>query len=255
MVSDEENSAHQSSIDSLSSLVALRTEQLKQSVRNLERCYDITLESLGDALALKHLATQQHSKRVAAYSIGIARAAGMPRDQIAVLARGAFLHDIGKIGVHDSILQKPSALTPDETTSMREHCLLGYKMVKKIPFLAEAAEIIYSHHEWYDGTGYPRGLKGEEIPLGARLVAVANALDSIMSDLPDHPAQSYGAAREEIRHWAGRQFDPVVVNTLVSTPDKIWNDLRIEIEAQTASNPTSASLPKLRLVRSNVGRD
>ena len=242
MVPDEENSARQSNLDSLNSLVALRTEQLQQSIRNLERSYDISLECLGDALALKHLATEQHSKRVAAYTIGIARALGLPRDQIAVIARGAFLHDIGKIGVYDSILRKPSALTPDETASMREHCLLGYKMVKKVPFLAEVAEIIYSHHEWYNGTGYPRGLKGEGITLGARLVAVANALDSIMSDLPYHPAQSYGAAREEIRRWAGRQFDPAVVKTLLSTPDKIWNDLRIEIEAQTASNPPSNGL-------------
>jgi putative nucleotidyltransferase with HDIG domain len=231
MVPDEENSARQNNLDSLNSLVALRTEQLQQAIRNLERSYDISLGCLGDALALKHLATEQHSKRVAAYTIGIARASGLPRDNIAVIARGAFLHDIGKIGIHDSILRKPSTLTPDETVSMREHCLLGYKMVKKVPFLAEVAEIIYSHHEWYNGKGYPRGLKGEDIPLGARLVAVANALDSIMSDLPYHPAQSYGAAREEIMRWAGRQFDPAVVKTLLSMPDKIWNDLRIEIEA------------------------
>jgi len=229
MVSDEETSARPSYLDSLESLVAIRTDQLRKSIGDLERSYDILVESFGNALALKDAETEKHSKRVTAFTIALASAAGLPLDRIAVIARGAFLHDVGKIATHDVILRKPSELTSDEITTMREHCLRGYEMVKTVPFLVEAAEIVYAHHERYDGTGYPRGLKGDEIPLGARLVAVANTLDSIMSDLPYRPAQSLGAAREEIRRESGCQFDPAVVKTFLSMPDNIWDDLRRQI--------------------------
>src|SRR4029077_5228127 len=111
----------------------------------------------------------------------------------------------------EAILLKPGHLSPDEVVIMRQHCSHGYEMLRKIPCVAEPAEIVYSHHENYDGSGYPRGLKGKDIPLGARLVAVANTLDAITSDLPYRPAQSLSAAREEIRLWAGRQFDPEIV--------------------------------------------
>lgn len=205
---------------------------LKAAFSNLERSYDITLESLGDALNLKEATTEGHSRRVTAFTIAIARAMGLPRDQINTIARGAFLHDIGKMAVPDSILRKPGTLTPDETAIMREHCRLGYDLLKKIPFLAEPAEIVYSHHERFDGTGYPRGLRGEQIPLGARLVAVANSLDSITSDLPYRAKQSLQAAREEIAKWAGRQFDPEIVRTFLEMPDNSWEDLRREISAQ-----------------------
>ena len=115
---------------------------------------------------------------------------------------------------------------------MREHCYRGYQMLKKIPFLDEASDIVYSHQERYDGTGYPRGLKGDEIPLGARIFSVADTLDAITSDRPYRPAQTVAAAREEIRVWSGRQFDPAVVNTFLSMPENIWSDLRKEIDAQ-----------------------
>ena len=115
---------------------------------------------------------------------------GLSKDQIAVIARGAFLHDIGKMAVPDAILRKPGKLTPDEILIMQEHCYHGYEILKKIPFLLEAAEIVYAHQERYDGTGYPRGLKGEEIPLGARMFSVADTLDAITSDRPYRPAQS-----------------------------------------------------------------
>jgi|SRR5579863_2166097 len=116
---------------------------LKTALSNLERSYDITLESLGDALELKEASTEGHSKRVTAFTIGIAKAMGIPRERIGIIARGAFLHDIGKMAVPDSVLRKPDTLTPDETAIMREHCRHGYDMLKKIPFLAEPAEIVY----------------------------------------------------------------------------------------------------------------
>jgi putative nucleotidyltransferase with HDIG domain len=218
----------------LESLVDARTEQLQKAMTNLERSYDITLEALGDALDLKDAETEGHSKRVTAFTIAIARAMGLPRDQIAVIARGAFLHDIGKMAIPDAILRKPAKLDPDEVTEMREHPYRGYQMLKKIPFLTEAAAIVYSHQEFFDGTGYPRKLKGEEIPLGARIFAVADTLDAITSDRPYRKARSITEARKEIEIWSGRQFDPEVVRTFLSMPENIWADLRKDIDGQTS---------------------
>src|SRR2546430_429352 len=171
-----ENRAYQSNLESL---VAARTEQLRQAMTDLERSYDITLEALGDALDLKDAETEGHSKRVTAFTIAIARAMGLSAERIRVIARGAFLHDIGKMAIPDAILRKPGPLTEEERIIMREHCYRGYQMLKKIPFLAEAAEIVYAHQEHYDGTGDPRGLRRGDVPLGARLFAAADALDAI----------------------------------------------------------------------------
>src|SRR5271170_859912 len=168
-----ENRTYQTNLESL---VKARTDQLQTAMGNLERSYDITLQALGDALDLKDRETEGHSRRVTAFTIAIAKAMGLPRDQINTIARGAFLHDIGKMAIPDKILNKPGKLEPEEFTIMREHAHLGYQIVKKIPFLAEAAEIVYSHQEKFDGTGYPRGLRGEQIPLGARIFSVADTL-------------------------------------------------------------------------------
>ena len=224
-----ENRAYQSNLESL---VAARTEQLRQAMMDLERSYDITLEALGDALDLKDAETEGHSKRVTAFTIAIARAIGLPGDKIRVIARGAFLHDIGKMAIPDAILRKPGALNPEEVAIMREHCYRGYQMLRKIPFLSEAAEIVYSHQEMWDGSGYPRGLKGDQIPMGARLFAIADTLDAITSDRPYRAAQSFAAARVEIMKWGGRQFDPNAVKVFASMPESIWQDLRKEINSQ-----------------------
>src|SRR5690349_2494945 len=213
-------------------LVEARTEQLRKAMGNLERSYDITLEALGDALDLKDAETEGHSKRVTAFTIAIARALGLSSDEIRVIARGAFLHDIGKMAIPDNILRKPDKLTPEEVVIMREHCFHGYQILKKIPFLAEAAEIVYSHQERFDGTGYPRGLKREEIPLGARMFSIADTLDAITSNRPYRPAQTVEAAREEIERWSSRQFDPEIVRTFMAMDKNIWSDLRKEIDAQ-----------------------
>src|ERR1051326_2508953 len=224
-----ENRAYQSNLESL---VSARTEQLRQAMQDLERSYDITLEALGDALDLKDAETEGHSKRVTAFTIAMARAMGLPGDKIKVIARGAFLHDIGKMKIPDSILRKPGALTKEEIAIMQEHYYAGYQMLRKIPFLSEAADIVYSHQERWDGTGYPRGLKGTEIPMGARLFSIADTLDAIMSDRPYRAAQPFSVARDEIVRWSGRQFDPDVVKTFLTIPESIWHDLRKEIDQQ-----------------------
>jgi len=216
-----ENRAYQTNLEAL---VAARTEQL-------ERSYDITLQALGDALDLKDAETEGHSRRVTAFTIAIARQMGIPKHQVNVIARGAFLHDIGKMAIPDDILRKPAKLTTEEMRIMQEHCYRGYQMISRIPFLGEAAEIVYSHQERFDGTGYPRGLKGEEIPLGARIFAIADTLDAMTSDRPYRKAKSLTEARKEINDWAGRQFDPKLVEVFLGMDDKIWEDLRNEINS------------------------
>ncbi len=230
-----ENRAYQLNLESL---VEARSRQLKQALRDLERSYDITLEALGDALDLKDAETEGHSKRVTAFTIAISRAMGLSEDHIRVIARGAFLHDIGKMAIPDSVLRKPGPLTAEETQLMREHCYRGYQMLCKIPFLVDAAEIVYSHQERYDGTGYPRGLKGKEIPLAARIFAIADTLDAITSNRPYRAAQSFQAAREEITRWSGRQFDPEIVKIFLAMAPNIWSHLREQINCdRSRTNP------------------
>jgi putative nucleotidyltransferase with HDIG domain len=229
-----ENDAYRTNLEVL---VAERTQQWKMALSNLEKSYDITLEALGDALDLKDAETEGHSRRVTAFTIAIARKMGLPKEEVSVIARGAFLHDIGKIGISDAILFKPGQLTKEEMEIMKEHCYRGYKIVSRIPFLAEASEIVYSHQERYDGTGYPRGLKGEEIPLGARIFSIADTLDAMTTNRVYRPAQSFAAARKEILEWSGRQFDPEIVKVFLDMPDKIWEDLRKDINGPEKPMP------------------
>jgi HD-GYP domain-containing protein (c-di-GMP phosphodiesterase class II) len=145
------------------------------------------------------------------------------------IARAAFLHDIGKMAIPDMILRKPGPLTPEERDIMRTHCEIGYNMVTRIPFLREAAEIVLSHQEFFDGTGYPRGLRAEEIPLGARIFAVADALDAMISDRPYRKALPISYAQEEIQRCSGTQFDPKVVEVFVKMQSSLWTELRENI--------------------------
>ena len=234
-----ENRTYQTNLESL---VAARTRELRATVAELERSYDITLEALGDALDLKDAETEGHSKRVTAFTIAMSRARGLDNDQVRIIARGAFLHDIGKMAIPDGILRKPGPLTPEEVSIMREHCYHGYQMLKKIPFLKEVSEIVYSHQEKWDGSGYPRGLRGTQIPLGARIFSVADTLDAMTSDRPYRPAQTLQAAQKEITLYSGRQFDPEVVQTFLGMPDHIWDDLRKDIDNQIHGFGSGASV-------------
>jgi putative nucleotidyltransferase with HDIG domain len=225
-----QNRIYQSNLEAL---VDQRTKELRETIAELERSYDVTLEALGDALDLKDAETEGHSRRVTGFAIQIAHAMGLQPKAMHILARGAFLHDIGKMAIPDAILRKPDTLTEEETSITREHSYLGYKMLKKIPFLAESAEIVYAHQEHWDGGGYPRGLKGEEIPLGARIFAIADTLDAITSDRPYRRARSVDEARSEIALWSGRQFDPAVVDVFLSIPTSVWESLHHEINSQS----------------------
>ncbi len=233
---EETESYHQS----LEEMVRARTEMLRHAMEDLEHSYDVTLEALGDALDLKDSETEGHSKRVTAYAIALARAMGIPPEEIKIIARGAFLHDVGKMAIPDEILRKPGALDPHERELMREHCARGYQMLRKIPFLAGAAEIVFCHQEHFDGSGYPNGLRGREIPIGARIFAVADTLDAITSDRPYRQASDFDFAREEILRCSGTQFDPAVIEVYLKIPNELWQELRSEISGQDKHHPASA---------------
>ena len=218
--------------NTLEQLVDQRTGMLRDSMFELERSYDTTLEALGDALDLKDTETEGHSRRVTAYTIALARSMGIEHADIKSIKHGAFLHDIGKMAIPDAILLKPGRLNPDELAVMRQHCELGFNIVRKIPFLREAAEIVFSHQEHYDGGGYPRQLHGDEIPLGARIFAVADTLDAITSDRPYRPGSPFASARIEIARCSGTQFDPRVVNAFLGVPVRVWEELRDAIRGQ-----------------------
>ena len=213
----------------LEEMVKQRTKQLETAMRRIELTYDETLEALGAALDLRDNDTAGHSWRVTRYCLDIARTMNCSSDRLKNIARGAYLHDIGKIGVPDAILLKPGKLTEQETALMQAHARIGYDLVSRIAFLAPAAEIVLTHQERFDGTGYPQGLMGDEIPLGARIFAVADTLDAMTSDRPYRRALPYSAAREEIIRESGRQFDPEVVRVFLSISEQALEGIRLGI--------------------------
>ena len=220
--------------ENLEQAISARTGRLRATMHDLEKSYDITLEAMGDALDLRDSETEGHSRRVTAYTIALAREMGIKADELQMIARGAFLHDIGKIATPDAILLKPGKLDAAETVIMREHCTRGYEMVRKIPFLYAASEIVHAHQESFDGSGYPRGLSREEIPLGARIFAIADTLDAMTSDRPYRKGMSFVAARAEIARFSGRQFDPRIVEVFLGMPGELWGELRREVEHAAA---------------------
>ncbi len=213
----------------LEAMVAQRTKQLEAAMRRIEMTYDETLEALGAALDLRDTETAGHSRRVSRFCEVMARAMQCSEDEIRQIVRGAYLHDIGKIGIPDSILLKPAKLTPEEVAVMQTHARIGYDLVCRIAFLASAAAIVLTHQERYDGTGYPQGLMGEEIPLGARIFAIADTLDAMTSDRPYRRALSFADAEAEILRESGRQFDPRVVEAFRSVPPRVWEEIRLEV--------------------------
>lgn len=192
-------------------LVEERSKALNEALKNLGDLHGATLETLAMALDLRDQGTSGHSRRVADMTLGIAKAMGIGDEDLIQMEHGALLHDIGKLRIPDSILWKPSALTSEEWKIMRRHPEYGFDFVKKIGFLKGAADIILSHHEKFDGSGYPRGLKGKEISVGARIFSLVDAVDAIVHDRPYHRGTAFSVAREEILLRAGSHFDPELV--------------------------------------------
>jgi putative nucleotidyltransferase with HDIG domain len=210
----------------LEDIVVDRTLQLRTALGDVERGYEGTLSALGAAIDLRDNETGDHSRRVCLYSIEIAKALGCAEKEIVMIGRGACLHDIGKLAIPDGILMKPGPLTVDERRTMQTHSSIGYDLVHRISFLEDAAEIVLSHHERHNGSGYPHGLRETEIPLGARIFSVADTVDAMTSDRPYRRALPFEDALEEIESEAGQKYDPAVAKAFLGTPQAIWDSIR-----------------------------
>jgi putative nucleotidyltransferase with HDIG domain len=188
---------------------------------------DEALNALQQALDTRDLSTHLHSLRVACYAVKLGRMLGLTPTQLSTLQVGVVLHDIGKVHVPEEVLRKAGPLSEDEWKIMKRHAALGYGMVSVVPCLREAAAIVLAHHEWYDGRGYPYGLKGDDIPLGARILSVADALDALTAeDRPYRQAVSLELATEQINGKAGTQFDPAVMEAFSAIPLQEWQLLQ-----------------------------
>lgn len=209
----------------LEELVEQRTIELDKALNSLEAAYRSTLKALTAALETRDAETHGHSERVVTYSLRLGREYGLTSEQMKSLEFGSLLHDIGKIGVPDSILRKPAKLTEEEWVRMREHPLHGQQILRGIEFLQGASRVVAQHHEKWDGTGYPLGLRKEDIDICARIFAVADAFDAITSDRVYRRGKPYEAAAQELDDWAGRQFDPKVVEAFHRVPKEDWEEL------------------------------
>jgi response regulator RpfG family c-di-GMP phosphodiesterase len=230
----------------LEKMVGERTVLLEDALSHVEQTYADTVDALGAAIDLRDEQTAGHSRRVSLYSLKLLRAMNGSSQQMKSLAIGASLHDIGKLGTPDRILLKPGPLTIEERRVMQRHVQIGYDLVKRIPFLSEAAEIVLMHHERCDGSGYPQGLKGHEIPLSAKIFAVADSVDAITSDRPYRSAQSFEHARHEIERQTGRLFDPDVTRVFLNFPTEAWQS----IHEQAATIQLGAVLADIAIERS-----
>jgi putative nucleotidyltransferase with HDIG domain len=209
----------------------LRLEQSANELRaaELEESYTATLENLMTALDLRDVETFGHSLTVAKYCRVLAQLLGIKEPAtLDNIRKGALLHDIGKIAIPDAILKKPSRLSAAEWEKIKLHPVLGYGLIKEIKLVKEIGNIILYHHERYDGSGYPRGLKREAIPLEARIFALADALDAITSHRPYRKERDFRAARKDIRENRGRQFDPKIVDAFSSVKTEDWERIRYE---------------------------
>jgi putative nucleotidyltransferase with HDIG domain len=206
----------------LEELAAQRAVELDETLEEVENSYRATLKALIQALETRDFETLGHSERVVTFSLRLGHEVGLNKEALKNLELGALLHDIGKIGVPDAILRKPAALTEDEWDKMKLHPLHGQRILRNIGFLETARRLVVQHHEKWDGSGYPFGLRGEEIDLGARIFAVVDAFDAMISDRIYRRGRSFEAALEEIQKCAGTHFDPAIVEAFKRVPREDW---------------------------------
>ena len=204
-----------------------RNQHLEAAV--IERTSGL-LDGMVRALDYRDTETQWHSRRVSLYAKRLAEKVGIHGDELEMIGQGALLHDIGKIGVRDSILLKPGPLTPEEWVEMRLHPEIGMRMLSAIPYLKEATQIVYQHQERWDGKGYPRTLKGNDIVVGARIFSIVDALDAITSDRPYRKGRPLEIAKSEIGRVGGSQLDPALVQAFLEVSDGEWHDIRRQVE-------------------------
>ena len=202
-----------------------QTQQIRAAMTELNYTYESTLTALVRSLDAREKEVGAHSERVMNYTLLLARHLGIREPELSIIGKGALLHDIGKIGVSDNILLKPGKLTPEEWVEMKKHPQVGYEILSDINFLKGASEFILAHHERYDGAGYPNGLKGKEIPLSARIFALADTLDAMTSDRRYRKALPFNAMIEEVIRCKGTQFDPDIVDQFLLIPREKWEEM------------------------------
>jgi len=222
-------------------LLRERTAQLGSALELVRQASAETLQALAIALDIRARDVAGHSDRVTRYTIELARRLGYDAPALARLEHAAYLHDIGKLGVPDAILNKPGPLSAEEREVMRGHVQIGHDLVTKVPSLAHAAGLVLAHQEHFDGSGYPNALAGEAIPRDARIFAVADAFDAMTSDRPYRKALSWSAARAEIERQAGRQFDPEVVAAFLAVSEQRWRELQSGAASAATGQAADAS--------------
>jgi response regulator RpfG family c-di-GMP phosphodiesterase len=215
----------------LEEMVSLRTQELHTAMTELAHSHSATLEALAGAIDLRDGSTAGHSRRVLLYSVKLAEEIGSLEKLLRTLMMGAWLRDLGKLAIPDSILLKPAVLTEQERRIMEQHVEIGYDLIQGIPFLAEAAEVIRAHHERHNGSGYPRGLSGENIPVCARIFAIADSFDAMTSDRPYRSALSMPTARKVIHAERGNLFDPQTVDAFLAVDEEAWPQIRTDSQA------------------------
>jgi putative nucleotidyltransferase with HDIG domain len=225
-----------------------KNDQLREHNARLEEMVrartQALLEGLIAALDYRDAETQWHSRRVSLYARRLAQQLGVQEPQLTVIEHGALLHDIGKIGVRDGVLLKPGPLTPQEWTEMKKHPELGWALLQRVDYLRPASAIVLEHQEKWDGTGYPRALKGEEIVIGARVFHVVDTMDAITSDRPYRKARGFDDARAEIVRCGGTQFDPKIVEAFLSVPPEDWERIRLDVETVAVLSADLAEAPQ-----------
>ncbi len=204
-------------------------KQERERSQELKRSYRATVRALANAVEARDAYTGRHAERVAAYGLDIAAEAGIDAVDSPEMEFGFLLHDVGKVAVPDAILFKPAPLTAEEYTLVRQHPVVGWEILREIDFLGEAKLVVRHHHERWDGDGYPDRLRGDDIPLIARIFSVADTLDALTTDRPYRPATTLQRARAEIRRMSGTQFDPCVAEAFARVPDARFIALRQEV--------------------------
>jgi putative nucleotidyltransferase with HDIG domain len=202
-------------------MVKRRSTQLAASLEEIRRSYEFTLDALVAMLDARERQAGKHSIRTRELAVILARKLNLTGDDLESVASGAFLHDIGKIGIPDSILLKPGQLLPEEWEIMKTHSEIGYNILRSSPSLKHAAEVVRSHHERYDGSGYPRGLKGDEICIGARVFAVVDAYDTMRTTRVYRNPVGSEEASAEVRRCSGTQFDPQIVDAFLECREEM----------------------------------
>lgn len=207
----------------LENLVKVKTDELLKTTKQIEHTYDMTVSALGAALDLRDPETADHCRRVSENSVRLGQKLGFSNTNLRNLKWGAYLHDIGKIAVPDQVLLKKSSLTKKEMELVKKHPIVGSNMIKNVDFLSGATDIILHHHEKYDGSGYPFGLKKKEIPLSARIFAIMDTLDSMTSDRPYRRALPFSVFIKELGDLLGKHFDPEIVREFLEFPNSTWS--------------------------------